>query len=316
MSSTADLEAVFEASRNQIWGLCYRMTGCAADADDLLQETFARAISRPPVDSSKAWGPWLVRVAMNLSRDHLRWRRRRYPGPFLPAPLREEEGASFEAGSAARVDQKESVTMAFLVALEALTPQQRAVLLLRDVLDYSIEETAGALDLSRPNVKTTLHRARRALAKADRREPLEKRDLEKDSMALESTLARFVQALSAGDASGFAALLAEDVRSLSDGAGQYRAALRPVSGRERVSAFYLGLARKELPTGIALRRLSHAPSLILEFARRNPRDAPRAVISLVLGSDGRIVEIYSVLADRKLCRVESSYEREGSRRAP
>src|SRR5262249_19218687 len=71
-----------------LWGLCYRMTGSAADADDLVQETFVRAIERPPRVLDRPWRPWLVRVAMNLARDQLRRRRRRkYPGTWLPAPI-------------------------------------------------------------------------------------------------------------------------------------------------------------------------------------------------------------------------------------
>src|SRR6185369_3757547 len=105
---------------------------------------------------------------LNLGRDLLRRRRRRrYEGPWLPALLDTDEMPMDEPPTpasdspAARYDRLESVTLAFLLALEALTPAQRAVLLLRDVFDYSVRETADALDMSETNIKVTLHRARR-----------------------------------------------------------------------------------------------------------------------------------------------------------
>src|SRR5262249_61740237 len=82
------LSAAFAEDRRFLWGLCYRLTGCAADADDLVQETFVRAIERPPARRDQPWRPWLVRVALNLGRDLLRRRRRRrYVGPWLPSPI-------------------------------------------------------------------------------------------------------------------------------------------------------------------------------------------------------------------------------------
>ncbi len=180
--TAAAYEDVFQAHRRFIWGLCYRMTGSAADADDLMQETFLTAIRNPPRRTDEPWRPWLVRVAINLSRDLLRRRRRRdYVGQWLPSPIEtgeEVEVASFEpvdpdGNPAAGYELLESVSYAFLVALEALTPTQRAVLLLRDVFDYSVNETAEALGMSQPNVKTSHHRARNAMRSYDKtRTPL------------------------------------------------------------------------------------------------------------------------------------------------
>src|SRR5262249_59509545 len=123
----------FRANERFLWGLCYRMTGCAADADDLVQDTFVRVLARPP-RMDDPLRPWLVRVAMNLGRDLLRRRRRRpYVGPWLPSPIEtgdEESPPSFEPTleggltTEGRYDLLESVSFAFLVALEALTPQQ------------------------------------------------------------------------------------------------------------------------------------------------------------------------------------------------
>src|SRR5262249_52124466 len=114
--------------RKHLWALCYRMTGVAADADDLVQETMLRAIEKPPPDSNEM-RPWLVRVAMNLARDHLRRRKRRaYVGPWLPSPVDDDalEIPVEAAGAEGRYDLLESASLAFLLALEALSPKQRA----------------------------------------------------------------------------------------------------------------------------------------------------------------------------------------------
>ena len=138
--------------RRFLIGLCYRMTGSAADAEDVVQETFARALERPPARTDAPWRPWLVRVALNLAKDELRRRKRRgYKGPWLPEPIEDSEWIepSHEPQSTAgRYELLESVSFAFLLALEALSPAQRAVLLLRDVFEYTGAETAEALDLS------------------------------------------------------------------------------------------------------------------------------------------------------------------------
>src|SRR4030095_12948344 len=145
MTAPAYADAL-EPHRRHLWGLCYRMTGNAADADELVQETFARALERPPARTDQPWRPWLVRVAMNLARDLLRYRRRSpYRGSWLPSPIEtdsDDELPSYElaVGSGSptegRYELLESVSFAFLLALEALRPNQRAVLLLRDVFDY------------------------------------------------------------------------------------------------------------------------------------------------------------------------------------
>ena len=142
---TADpLESAFARDRSRLWGLCYRMTGSGADADEIVQETFVRALEKRP-DASRSLTPWLFRVATNLARDRLRVRKSRaYIGPWLPEPIETAEMAFDQPLPDARYQQKESLTFAFLVALEALTPKQRAVLLLRDVYELSGRETADA----------------------------------------------------------------------------------------------------------------------------------------------------------------------------
>lgn len=299
------LRGAFSEHERVLWGICYRMTGSAADADDLLQDTFVRALERPPRRRDDPWRPWLVRVAVNLSRDHLRRRRRSpYRGPWLPAPVETEEesppaheplveGMTTEG----RYDLMESVSYAFLLALEALTPAQRAVLLLRDVFDYSVREAADALGMSEPNVKTTHHRARRAMKSYDRgRRGRRAEAREGDRRALE----QFVTSLAAQDVKAIEALLAQDVVSLSDGGGVYLAALNPVRGRTRVMRLFLGLARKH-PIGRAeVRALNGSPALVIDLDEGSKRLAPRMVLRCEVDAEGRIDQVHAILAPRKL----------------
>jgi RNA polymerase sigma-70 factor (ECF subfamily) len=303
-AGTAVLDAAFQAHERPLWNLCYRMTGVAADADDLVQETFLRAMERPPARPEGDLRPWLVRVAMNLARDLLRRRRRRQAsGIWLPSPIETGEDAApaYEPSrTEGRYDLLESCTFAFLLALEALTPQQRAVLLLRDVFDYSVEETAEALDLSVPNVKTTHHRARRAMTAYDttRRPPT--RALQEETLRV---LGELTRALVQGEAPAIGALLASDVRTVTDG-GTFHAARKPIVGRERVAHFYRRLA--ELGGGtarVSVRMLNGLPALVMTLPDSRPGYPPHGIIRIDLDDDGKVRTIHSVLATGKLTAI-------------
>jgi RNA polymerase sigma-70 factor, ECF subfamily len=298
---------VYEEDRRMLWGLCYRMTGNASDAEDLVQETFVRALEKPPRRLDEPLRPWLVRVAMNLSRDHLRKRKvRGYTGEWLPSPVStdEESLASYEPPApssdspATRYDMVESVSFAFLLALEALTPSQRAVLILRDVFDYSTGETGEALGVSEASVKVMLHRARRRMRDYDgaRIAPV--------ASAEEGTrraIDQFLYCLRTGDAEALERLLAEDVVSLSDGGGEVAAAIRPVRGRNRVARLIKGLAKKaEGRLRISFRSLNGLPALVVETGLSQAGFASRLTIHFDVDGEGRIRRLFTVLAPRKL----------------
>jgi RNA polymerase sigma-70 factor, ECF subfamily len=194
----------------------------------------------------------------------------------------------------------ESASFAFLLALEALGPQQRAVLLLRDVLDYSVRETADALGLSEANVKTAHHRARHAMAAYDRsRRP--KAVLEGETR---TALERFLGALLAGDAAAAAACLTAGARLLSDGAGEFRAALRPVLGPDRITRFFLGLQKKLGPAPrFEVRSINGLPSVVAAYDDPPDRWGPRFVLHADTDSSGKISELHVVVASRKLTHV-------------
>ncbi|MCA9648960.1 MAG: sigma-70 family RNA polymerase sigma factor [Myxococcales bacterium] len=303
--TTVDYHALFRSHREHLWGLCYRMTGSAADAEDLVQQTFERAIERPPPDTSRPWRPWLARVATRLAIDALRRRQaRRYVGPWLPTALETPTGescgelASPEADAETRYGLRESVSLAFLRALEALTPAQRAIVLLRDVLGYSGPEAAELLEVSPQNARVLLHRARQALARydAERQPPGPEVDARH-----EQALQRFMAALLSGEPERIAACLAHDVVAVSDGGGQVRASTKAVAGRERVARFFAGLvSHGGSPAALELRSINARPTMVAVFVPAHPRDATGACLALDLDADGAIAQIHVINAPDKL----------------
>lgn len=312
-------EELFDEHRSFLWALLYRMTGCAADADDLLQETFVRLLEKGPDYDGRPLRPWLVRVSMNLAHDLLRRRRRSpYIGPWLPSPLAAPpdaerieavEAVASGVSTEGRYDLVESMSMAFLVALEALTPRQRAVLLLRDVFDYSVRETAAVLGASEGATKVAHLRARRAMAEyAGSRHP----SISEARTQAREALWKFTEALLAGDLPRMESLLAGDCRAMSDGGGEFYAALNPLLGASRVARFYLGIFAKFGGVGsVRSIEVGGMPALFVELPGRGAghapidvaRVAPRFVLQADVDRDGRITRMYSVLATRKLTHV-------------
>jgi RNA polymerase sigma-70 factor, ECF subfamily len=287
--------------RDALWALCYRLTGVAADADDLVQETFARALAeRPRVD--RPLNPWLVRVAVNLARDLLRSRKRRgYEGPWLPSPVDDARlQAPLGDSPESRYDAAESATFAFLLAVEALTPLQRAVLVLRDVAGYSVREVAEAVETSENAVKVTHHRARKAMESYERRRcrPDPTR-AERTAAALEAVMA----AVLSGDAAALEALLARDVRALTDSGGEYLAARSPLIGPQKVARFFLGVAAKGGRTTAEARQVNGLPALVIATEPTVPKQATRLLLRLDVDVERKVTDIHVVMARRKLAGI-------------
>jgi RNA polymerase sigma-70 factor (ECF subfamily) len=293
--------AELERHRTHIYWLCYRMTGVAADAEDLVQETFVRALESPPRESSREILPWLVRVALNVSRDLLRRRKTRgYVGPWLPSPVDTESLPAEGLSPSAHYSQVESLSFAFLIALEALSTTQRAVLLLRDVLDYSVEETAQALSLSVANVKTSHHRARALLGSYDQERPC----FDAQSRAnLQGAMTRLFAYLAMDDIAAARGLLSDAAIALNDGGGEFFAALRPVTPAARVLRFMHKTMQKSRLLGFAPRVFNGLPAMVTEFAPYIPEVARYSAHVLLLDREGRIARVYSVLATRKLAHL-------------
>lgn len=296
--TTIDYDALFEAHRRDVWGVCYRMTGSASDADDLLQETFARAMERPPADLSRPWRPWLIQVAVNQARDLLRARRRRgYVGVWLPEPVQLPDLTT--PPPSGRYERLESATLAFLAAIEALTPQQRAILLLRDALDYSTAEAAQALSISEANVKTTLHRARKRMEGYDRQRC---RPTPATAELTRAALRDFLMAVAAGDSDAMASMLTEDALYAGDSDGRYWNATRVLRGRERVLTFLLGVSSKHAapPTRIEEITCNGLPAALIEVAAHHPRIAPRFIFQITRAPQGGLERLFIISAPDKL----------------
>lgn len=291
----AALREVFETHHRGLWGLCYRMTGSAADADEIVQDTYARVLERPPSDLTRSLWPWVRRIAMNLSRDRLRKRKSvEYVGEWLPQPIETPREPELPD---AHYSMMESVTMAFLVALEALTPKQRGVLLLRDVFDLSTTETAEALELGVSDVKVSLHRARQAMEAYEGRAP--------DAVAkahARDALMRFVAAIGREDTEAVVAVLHEDIVMKSDGGGEFHAARKPIEGVKRVTTFYRK-TRPTVPIDVRITELNGWPAILIAQKGAKPGVPPRSAIIVEPASDGRIRRLYAVSATRKIAAL-------------
>jgi RNA polymerase sigma-70 factor (ECF subfamily) len=298
MTTRADIERLFRAQRERLWGLAYRLSGSSEDAEDIVQQAFVRLLTTPPDCPDDELGRWLVRVTTNLGIDQLRRRRRRtYPGPWLPSALADPPPTSSD--TEARYGLAESASYAFLVALEVLSPRQRAVLVLRDVLGHSAEETAATLAASEGSVRALHLRARRALRDYDRARCIPSAELAERQR---SALVSFLGCLAAGDARGLEALLAEDVRTTTDSGGEFSALKSSLSGRARVARLYLTAAahRRDGDPSFALCRVNGLPAALITLGRPVRRQAPRTLLVCQLDGAGLIQRIHTVLAPAKL----------------
>jgi RNA polymerase sigma-70 factor, ECF subfamily len=299
----AELDALFRAQRKRLWALAYRLTGSAEDAEDVVQESFARLLAQPAAALPEP-GPWLARVATNLGIDAVRRRRRRaYTGPWLPSPLEDDAQVASDAPDPeARYGLAESATFAFLLALEALSPRQRAALILRDVLGYSARDAADAVGTSEGSLRVLHLRARKALAGYDAERCIPDAALQARHR---EALQRFLVCLLAQDAAGLEALLSESVSTLTDSAGEYTALPAPLAGRTRIARFYLraALHRREAGVQSEMRLVNGLPAVVVTLARPVRRQAPRTLLRCELDGTDRIRAIHAILAPRKLAAL-------------
>lgn len=229
------VKELYQELRPLMFSIAYRMVGTASDAEDIVQEAFLRfhreSGKGTAIDSPKAY---LSAITTRLSIDHLRSarvRREQYFGTWLPEPVLTDPGSDV----AQYVETADSLSMAFLVLLESLTPVERAVFLLREVFDYEYEEIATVVGKNEENCRQIAVRARRQIeAKRPRFEASRKRR--------EELARRFFEAVMNGDTTGLIDLLAADVVVYADGGGKGPAFPRPVYGRDKVARLLLGTA--------------------------------------------------------------------------
>ncbi|MEU7784853.1 MULTISPECIES: RNA polymerase sigma-70 factor [unclassified Amycolatopsis] len=279
----------FVAHRNLLFTVAYEMLGSAADAEDVLQETWLRWADVDPagVREERAY---LVRITTRLALNRLRTLKRRkeaYVGPWLPEPLLTTPDV------AENVELAESVSMALMLVLETLAPTERAVFVLREVFDFGYDEIAAAVGKTPAAVRQIAHRARRHV---DARRPRETVSARETRAVLES----FQRALESRDLQGLLDVLAPDVVLMSDGGGVKQAVPRPITGADRLARLVLGgLARNAAALTTEATVVNGNPGLTLRL------DGELDGVMAVRVEGGRISGLYYVRNPEKLTRVES-----------
>jgi RNA polymerase sigma-70 factor (TIGR02957 family) len=275
----------FVQHRNLLFTVAYEMLGSAADAEDVLQETWLRwaDADRVEVRDERAY---LVRITTRLSLNRMRTvarRREAYVGPWLPEPLLTTPDVAED------VELADSVSTAMLLVLETLSPTERAVFVLREVFDLPYDEIAAAVDKSPAAVRQVAHRAREHVEARRPRAAVTAR--ERDEV-----IARFLGAAATGDLQALMDVLAPDVVLLTDGGGVKKAALRPIHGRDKVTRFLEAV----MPDGFVADAVVVNGSPALRIAVDGEVDA----VASLLVEDGRVTGLYVVRNPAKLARLD------------
>lgn len=280
----------FVRHRRLLFTVAYEMLGSAADAEDVVQETWLRWST---VDHAEVRDPraYLVRIVTRQALDRLRAlsrRREDYVGEWLPEPLRTSPDLADD------VELAESVSIAMLTVLETLGPAERAVFVLREVFDAPYEEIAAAVGKTPAAVRQIAHRAREHVAARRPRmqgSPAERRVV----------VDRFLAALQTGDVAGLLAVLAPEVVLRADGGGVATAILRPLAGASRVAKLLGQFARLAPDARIDTVWLNGAPAVRIDLG------SDATAVSLVI-EDGRISRIYAIRNPHKLTRLDAEAE--------
>jgi RNA polymerase sigma-70 factor (ECF subfamily) len=280
-------EDPFVTHRGLLFTVAYEMLGSAADAEDVVQETWLRwaHADREEVREPRAY---LVRIVTRQALNRLRTvarRREDYVGEWLPEPLLTGPDVAED------VELAESVSIAMLTVLETLAPAERAVFVLREVFDLPYTDIAAAVDKSPAAVRQIAHRAREHVAARRPR-------IQVDRAEQQAVVDRFLAAVQTGDLQALLDVLAPDVVLVADGGGEVSTVRRPVVGDERVAR--LAARFNALAPGAVIRTVSlnGAPAARVEIAGELD-----TVLSLVV-ADGRITHIYAIRNPHKLARLD------------
>jgi RNA polymerase sigma-70 factor, ECF subfamily len=277
----------FVAHRNLLFTVAYEMLGSAADAEDVVQETWLRwaNVDHAEVQDARAY---LVRIVTRQSLNRLRAiarQREQYVGEWLPEPLLTSPDVAED------VELAESLSIAMLTVLETLTPTERAVFVLREVFDSPYDEIAAAVEKSPAAVRQVAHRAREHVAARRPR-------MEVDRDEQRQVMDRFLAALTTGDVQGLMDVLAPDVVLIADSGGFAPAARRPLVGAELVVAFLANFPDYMDQMEISTIWVNGAPAIWFDA----PPKVGMTAVSLVV-ADGRISRVYSMRNPYKLRRL-------------
>ncbi|HWM22472.1 MAG TPA: RNA polymerase sigma-70 factor [Ilumatobacteraceae bacterium] len=279
----------FVTHRSLLFTVAYEMLGSAADAEDVVQETWLRwvGVDQAEVDSPRAY---LVRIVTRQALNRLRSvsrRREEYIGEWLPEPLLTSPDVEED------VDLAENVSIAMLTVLETLGPAERAVFVLHEVFETPYDEIADVVGKTSAAVRQIAHRAREHVAARRPR-------MQVDRAEQLAVVEKFVAAISTGDVQGLMEVLAPDVVAIADGGGVVPALRKPITGAEKLAALLARVA--EAPGFIAtIAWLNGMPGARLDF------DGAAAAMSLVV-EEGRITHIYAINNPHKLGRLATVAE--------
>ncbi|MDP4503225.1 RNA polymerase sigma-70 factor [Nonomuraea turcica] len=278
----------FVAYRSLLFTVAYEMLGSAADAEDVLQETWLRWAD-VDLDTVRDQRAYLVKIATRQALTRLRTLGRRkesYVGPWLPEPLLTAPDVAED------VELAESVSMAMLLVLETLTPAERAVFVLREVFDLGYDEIAEAVGKSASAVRQIAHRARAHVAARRPRGVV-------SSAETRGALEAFQRAVETGDLQSLLEILAPDVVLLSDGGGVKQAVPRPIVGADKVARLSaVGLGRVGAAMSLELVQVNGGPALLVRL------NGEIDGVMAVRVEDGLVTGLYYVRNPEKLSRVE------------
>jgi RNA polymerase sigma-70 factor, ECF subfamily len=282
----ASADVTLEELRPLLFSLAYRMVGSVVEAEDLVQEAFLRLHrAGEDVESPKAF---LTTVVTRLAIDHLRSarvRREAYFGPWLPEPL------VAAPGTADRVEEDETLSLAFLALLERLTPVERAVYVLHELFGYAHEEIGEVVGKSRENCRQILARARRHVdAGRPRFEPSRERR--------QALLDRFMAAVRGGDVDGLVGMLAADAVHYADGGGKARATLLPIHGADKIARLWAKLGTDQGPYELHPVDVNGQPGVVAT----DPDGTVLTVLTLDIADD-HVQAVRAVVNPDKLARA-------------
>jgi len=277
----------FVAHRNLLFTVAYEMLGSAADAEDVLQETWLRwiTVDLEQIHDQRAY---LVRITTRKALDRLRTLERRketYVGPWLPEPLLTTPDMAED------IELAENMSMAVMLVLETLSPTERAVFVLREVFDVGYDEIAAAVDKTPAAVRQIAHRARRHV---DARRPRQVVSASESRAVLES----FQRALETQDLQGLLDVLAPAVVVISDGGGVKQASLRPIIGAEKVIRFFVGgLAKTNATLTVEPTVINGSPGLVFRL------DGETDGVMAARIENARLTSLYFVRNPQKLTHI-------------
>jgi len=285
---------VFQAHRDLMFAVAYRMLGTISDAEDAIQDAWLRWSAAPRADVADQRA-YLAKLVVNTALNRLRAaraRRESYIGPWLPEPMLTEA----RPDPAEQAELADSVSLAMLVVLESLTPEERAVFVLREVFALSYAEIGAALGRPDATVRQIAHRAREHV---QARRP--RFDVDRNQQR--EVTQRFLHAATGGDIEELMAVLAPNVTLLTDGGGKTRAALRPIIGARKVARFIAGISTRpymgmEISSmSIEPAEINGGPGTLITLGCQ-----PVAVVTLTV-ADGHITAIQLIANPDKLSAI-------------